>query len=328
MSTTLTTADAQHFLAAVAQQLADLRPEDRTELLEDLGLHLADLGAEDDDRPLAVRLGQPVDYARELRAAADLPVRREAPASRLAALRRRAESLSRQAPVRESWQFLFQLRPGWWVLRGYLVVLLACLHSVDSASDFPIPAPLGSHALGTMLVALVVVASVLLGRRRPPRPLGAVVITLNVLLALSTFHVAASAPDRLRVTLAPQSTPFAYSPLASVNGPILNIYPYTAAGDPLQGVLLYDQDGRPLHTRLPLWWADSCPRLLAPPLALDGVPVTFSFPQTYQLDPTRPRTSGLASPAPCAVSIPRPAVPLPVFGTAPASPSPTPLATP
>ena len=324
MSTTLTTPDAQHDLAAVARQLADLGPADRAELLEDLGLHIADLAAEDDDRPLAVRLGEPVDYARELRAAADLPVRREAPASRLAVLRLRATYLGRQAAVREGWQFLLQLRPSWWVLRGYLVVLLACLHSVNSASDFPIPAPLGSHALGIVLVALVVVASVLLGRRRLPRPLSVGVIALNVLLGLSTFHVAASAPDRLRVTLAPQSMPFAYSPLASVNGPILNIYPYTATGAPLQGVLLYDQDGRPLHTGLPLWWPDSCPRLLAAPLALDGVPVTFSFPQTYQLDPTRPRTSGLVSPPPCAVSIPRPKVPFPVFGTTPGSPAPTP----
>jgi hypothetical protein len=68
---------AQDYLAAVEHELADLSAEDRSALPEDLALHLEALTAEDDDRPLAVRLGDPVSYAADLRAAAGLPARRD-----------------------------------------------------------------------------------------------------------------------------------------------------------------------------------------------------------------------------------------------------------
>ena len=72
--------EAQDFLGAVERELADLPAEDRSALLEDLALHLEALTTEDDDRPLAVRLGSPAAYAADLRAAAGLPARAPTPA--------------------------------------------------------------------------------------------------------------------------------------------------------------------------------------------------------------------------------------------------------
>ena len=75
MTAPTTSPAAQRYLAEVAGELADLPVEERADLLEDLGLHLAALDAEDDAWPVGVRLGTPAAYAAELRAAAGLPPR-------------------------------------------------------------------------------------------------------------------------------------------------------------------------------------------------------------------------------------------------------------
>src|SRR4029453_14449275 len=67
--------EAQDYLTGVEAELADLPTDDPRPLIEDPPLPLGALPAEDDGRPLAVRLGSPAAYAADLRSAAGLPAR-------------------------------------------------------------------------------------------------------------------------------------------------------------------------------------------------------------------------------------------------------------
>jgi hypothetical protein len=245
MTTTTGTHPAQAFLAAVAAHLADLPDADRGALLEDLGMHLSALEEEPDERPVEVRLGPPAAYAAELRAAAGLP-----PAPRHGRLWSGAVSRtwwrSGTVVVREVRALLPQLLPAWWVLRGYLVVLLPSLLGVSSERDFPVPAPLGSHFLGSLLVLAAVVGSVALGRRSIARPLMALVVLADVLLMGAAVTLVLDAPHRLTVRHAVATPPpnlFSDSPLVTQHGPVTDVFAYTTGGRPLSSVLLYDQDG-------------------------------------------------------------------------------------
>lgn len=134
------------YLSAVERELADLPAEDRSALLEDLALHLEALTAEDDDRPVAVRLGSPAVYPADLRAAAGLPARAATGGS---GVRSRVDAVLASAAHRRALPALraigrlsVELRPAWWVLRGYLVVLVPCL----LGSDYPACARDGGEA--------------------------------------------------------------------------------------------------------------------------------------------------------------------------------------
>ena len=324
----------QDYLAAVEHELADLSAEDRSALMEDLALHLDALSAEDDDRPLAVRLGPPAAYAADLRAAAGLPARAGVVPSvpglrtwldRLAPVARRAAPAARATR-----RLLVELRPAWWVLRGYLVVLVPCVLGSDYAEDIPVPAPMHSHVLGVLLVLAAVTASVMLGRRKLPAAARVVVVAAGVLLVLASAGVAHGVSEDLRgrVSAAAWSPgpemPTESYPLLSRYGPVTDVFPYAADGTPLEGVLLYDQDGRPLKVGFQQWWADQCARVLEQPQAADGVPVPNSYPQSYVLDPagvdlsrTIPRPV-----ASCVADLPRPDVPLPTFPAESTAPAP------
>ena len=326
---------SQDYLAAVEHELADLPVDDRSALLEDLALHLDALTAEDDDRPIAMRLGPPAAYAADLRSAAGLPARGTASRPAIAGLRERMDRIRatpaarRLAPAaRATQRFLNDLRPGWWVLRGYLLVLVPCLLAYDGVRDFPVPAPLGSNELGVLLVVAAVVGSVALGRRRLPRPLGVGVVLVGGWLAVMAIAVwqDASSSGMTRgyaaaaVIQPPDRATGAY-PLLSRYGPVTDVLPYAADGTPLEGVLLFDQDGRPLRVGFQKWWADGCARVLAQPPAADGVPVPYSFPQSYVLDPARVDIYGGPLPVgQCVTDVPRPHVPLPVFPPADSTP--------
>lgn len=324
MSALTTTEEGQAYLDAVRRELADLPEGDRAELLEDLAMHLASLAQEDDERTLEVRLGSAARYASELRTAAGLPAREASSARRAGRARQVLQAGFASLPVSELRDFLPQLRPAWWVLRGYLLVLLPALASVDGNRDFPIPAVLGSHVLGAVLVVAVVVASVLVGRLRLPRSATAVVIVANALLVVAAGDVLASAPDRLtvreRVAVPQVIDPFHDSPLITRQGPVTNVFPYSLNGTPLRGVLLYDQDGRPLAVGQQLWWNDHCRRLRVQPRAVDGVPVAQVYPQQYALDPEGVTLSGFpVRPGQCRAVLTPPRVALPVL--APATPA-------
>ena len=317
------TAEAQEYLSAVGARLADLPDDERTALLEDLALHLDALSGEDDDRPLPVRLGPPEAYAEELRAAAGLPPLPTATAADDGLQQRVAAVLGHRAVV-EVRRLLGELRPAWWVLRGWLVVLVPCLLPVNRERDFPVPAPLGSDELGAVLVLVAVVGSVALGRRSLGRPARTLVAVAGALLALTAVLLVHDKGER-QAALAQGLGPSAPAeggtdravgrwPLLSRSGPVTDVLPYAADGTPLTGVLLFDQDGRPLRVGEQQWWADGCLRWPTHPLAADGVPVGFSYPQAYALDPGQPGADGLPVTAgQCAAELPRPSVPLPVF---------------
>ena len=324
---TVSPAQASDYLAAVEHELSDLPAEDRSALLEDLALHLEALAAEDDDRPLAVRLGAPAAYAADLRAAAGLPARgvTGGPGSRSRLDAVLASAAYRRAlPVlRGTGRLLVELRPAWWVLRGYLVVLVPCLLGGDYADDVPVPAPMRSHLLGVLLVLAAVAASVTLGRRRLPKALRVVVVAAGTLLVLASVGVATQVRADLRAHLyaawVPQSqVPDEAYPLLSRSGPVTDVFPYAADGTPLTGVLLYDQDGRPLKVGFQQWWADQCARVLDQPKAADGVPVPNSYPQVYVLDPAGVDLSRSIPrpPSSCETDVVRPNVPLPTFPAA------------
>jgi hypothetical protein len=328
------TQDAHDYLTAVERELDDLPAEERTALVEDLALHLEALAGEDDDRPIAVRLGDPVAYAADLRSAAGLPARSQrTPGAGLQA--RWAAVLAtptaqRVLPAgRELRRLVRELRPAWWVLRGYLLVFVASAAEVDSASDFPVPAPFDSPVLGLLLVVAAVAGSVALGRRTLPGPLNLVIAAGGVILVLLSLAISAAASDRYPDGASPYAMPYqpAYEqamgeyPLLSRYGPVTDVFPYAADGTPLENVLLYDQDGRPLQVGVQEWWQDECFRVLEQPLAADGVPVPHSFPQNYELFGSGVDIhTAQEVPGRCVAEVPRPDIPLPVFPPTPAEP--------
>jgi len=329
----VTPTQASDYLAAVEQELTDLPAEDRSALMEDLALHLEAMASEDDDRPLAVRLGAPAVYAADLRAAAGLPPRAAGGSGARSRLDAVLASVAyrRALPVlRGTRRLLVELRPAWWVLRGYLVVLVPCMLGGDYVHDVPVPAPMRSHLLGVLLVLAAVAASVMLGRRRLPRALRVAVVASGVLLVLASVGVASQVRADLRAHLyasawapGPQVPDETY-PLLSRYGPVTDVFPYAADGTPLDGVLLYDQDGRPLKVGLQQWWADQCARVLDQPRAADGVAVPNSYPQAYVLDPAGVDISRSIPrpPSSCEQDRPRPKVPLPTFAAESVAPDP------
>jgi len=159
--------DLDAYLDALRECFADLPTAERTELLDDVAGHLAEVAAED-GRPLADRLGPPEQYAAELRAAAGLPAPGTAATTAIGRWKRRFVRLDRRVgPVfgydRAS-DFPRQLAPAWWVLRGYAAAAVL-LWAVDGPSLVP---RIGGNAwAGGLITAAAIVASVWLGRRRP-----------------------------------------------------------------------------------------------------------------------------------------------------------------
>lgn len=335
MSTTSVTStmtpDGEAYLAAVRDELDDLPEEERADLLEDLSLHLAELSSsanrDDDAPPLDVRLGPPARYAAELRSAAGLPPRvtpRPAGAPDTRRLRDALASSGTGRRVTAAWRhpwavqarsFVPELRPAWWVLRGYLVVALPALWSADGVDDFPIPTVLGSDVVGAAAVIAAVLVSVHLARGPVGPGARRAIRAADVLLALAGLALLAQAESRISVNHAhfDSQAPRSSHELSSPHGPVTNIYPYGPDGSPLEDVLLFDQDGRPLRSATQEWWPDGCQRGVDHPQAADGVGVEFAYPKRYAVVNGSPM-------APCAATPARPPVPLPVFSPLPVPP--------
>ncbi|MFI7230765.1 hypothetical protein ACIBO5_46810 [Nonomuraea angiospora] len=233
----------EQYAQAVREALAD-HPE-RGELLEDLDDHLAEIAAES-ELPLEDRLGPPEVYAEELAAAyGDRPEgggkRRIDPRAWALGAHTR---LMAQGPYRSFVGFLPELRPGWWVLRGYLLAMLLLALTGEGGLVPP-------NLAGWALVAAGVWISVWLGRARRGRLATGLIGALNLVAALTLFAGMVDAasyggPQQARVVMAnPQ--PVWVDP-ASSNDRVYNIKPYGKDGTPLSDVYLYDQDGKPLTT--------------------------------------------------------------------------------
>jgi hypothetical protein len=252
MSATVADAQVRTYLDGVKAHLDDLPEDDRDELLEDLEEHLLEVAAESDGT-LEQRLGPPAVYAEELRASAGLPSREQLlarrPAQRVAdrlarsSLWRSAAGFAESSFGREARSFLKELAPGWWVLRGYLLVVAAAAITGGSGrDDFPIPAPV---ALGGPLVVAGVIFSVWLGRRTRNHRKGRV---LSIVFSIAVAVAAAGALSGwdsgayvYTVEDGSQSLPYLHHADGTL---IANICPYSSDGKLLSGVLLFDQDGR------------------------------------------------------------------------------------
>lgn len=315
MTTTLTPAAAA-FLDAVRSRLADLPHDVLTDLMDDVEQHLAEVLAEGsiDD------LGTPSEYAAELRSAAGLPAREDDPDgwALVRAVRRRHARFAETRAYREVRAFLPELRPAWWVARGYLlVVLLARLTHSSMREVLPIPHVSGNALLGVVAVGAAVVASVKWARRgrlrRGWQRTGAVVV--NGLAVVTAFVVMADVSDGIQpsydayyYTTQPEGV---YGPY----GQITDVRPFDEKGNALEDVQLYDQDGNPLANQI---CDRSCKRLTFPlhrppfdephgyPMAtLAPTPTVESTPTASPPPSATPSTTPSTTPGPTRSVTPR-----------------------
>lgn len=244
--------DVATYAASVRAALSDLPPDQAEVLLEDLEDHLREVAAEAGG-PLAERLGPPEQYASELRSAyGAVRAGSKRQDSALRDLRRAIGWVTTSTWYRQVRTFLPGLRPAWWVLRAYLVVLVLTAAFSRDYNLHPIPNPFSSRGLLEIVAAAIaIVLSIRLGRRN--RPLARVgrllAIGANVMIALAAVAVLArmgTFPSFAMVESGGSGPPTQGQPLYTPNGVVTNIYPYTRDGKPLTDVLLYDQDGRPL----------------------------------------------------------------------------------
>ncbi|MFG3439144.1 hypothetical protein ACGF0J_18020 [Nonomuraea sp. NPDC047897] len=216
---------------------------DAEELLDDLDDHLAEIAAES-DVPLEERLGPPAAYAEELAAAyggrpASRQKRRLRPVGRLRDLH---ATLMGKDAYRGFLGLLRELRPGWWVLRGYLLAMILA----GFADDRVLP----GDALGWLLVLAFVAASVWWGRSARGRLALPVTLLANAgaVVALLIGVAIADRPALDERHLADGSGPVMVETVSGLGGDVYNIKPYAKDGTPLTDVYLYDQNGRPLTT--------------------------------------------------------------------------------
>lgn len=264
--------DVRLFVARVRTELADLDPDEVLEITDGLEADLAELVAE--RGPGA--LGDPVEYAGELRAAAGLSS--AGPARMRRGVRAGLTELLDNAHAR--WDALVDhspgdvrpvldwLRPLWWIVRGWVAVQVAYL--VLAGGSYPGGLDLVPHlgGFGWIPLAVAVAGSVALGLGRfwPGGSRG--LVARVVLLGLNLFAVLmlppvlgwAAGPDQDAYSLGfadgqasaypAWDASYGIDEQAGVysNGRwVTNVYPYDAEGRPLVGVQLFDQLGEPIN---------------------------------------------------------------------------------
>jgi hypothetical protein len=256
MTTIALTPEAEEFLARVRDELADLPPDERDELLEDIESHLAELTGEG-GMPLAARLGSAEEFAHELRHSAGLPPRAESVApSRLDAVRSRLAGATRRA---ERFRTHLDVALVWLLARGWLLAVAAAIviGGVGHTSAWGYAHAWLPHAgfrgygAGIVLVAFIAV-SLWLGRRAA---MGRAVRLDRVASAIAIVAIVPAAWHMDSPARAPafSSVPFTTSveyrstPGLAFNGQqVANVFPYTRDGKALNDVLVYLPDGRPL----------------------------------------------------------------------------------
>lgn len=172
--TLISSLEVEQYAQAVREALADLPAAEREELLEDLPDHLAEVAAEDEGT-LRERLGDPQTYAAELRTAAGLDPRpgQDTLRATLAQSYRHGRELlvgldaglGRAMGYPRASDLGRALRPGWWVLRGWIVAQLLC----DAGQSYHwhglVPDAGTSQTGGAVITIAAILASLWLGRR-------------------------------------------------------------------------------------------------------------------------------------------------------------------
>jgi uncharacterized membrane protein len=308
--------DVASYAAEVRAALAHLPDAEREILLEDLESHLEEVASES-GVPLQERLGRPADYAAELRSAygaADTAVTKQRTPFRDRAQGVISAVIGANA-YRDVAAMLPELRPGWWVLRGYLAVLFLAFAVKGAHNLHPIPNPFTSFGLLEILAMVAAIAiSVRIGRRGVPsgRVWRGIALGANVAIALLSLPVFAGMGTNNYTLSTVDSGAYASSYQGGYYGPgVSNIYPYTKDGKLLKDVLLYDQNGRPLT----IGWAKDPGVITEYPIAADGRSITNEYPLNQRHsngDPVLPPRVALPPALPTTTSTPS------------ASPTPTP----
>src|SRR6267378_3022810 len=184
--------DIPTYAASVRAALSDLPSDQANVLLEDLEDHLTEIAAEAGG-PLTEHLGPAEQYAQELRTAYGATqgnTRRQDPVLRDLQLVRAWLTGSRW--YQQVRAFLPELRPAWWVLRGYLAALILTAAFSPGYSLGPIPDPTTKRGIAEILAAGVAIwLSVRIGRRSRNLPQGArfLAISTNVVIAFVAVAV-------------------------------------------------------------------------------------------------------------------------------------------
>ncbi|MDQ4113072.1 MAG: hypothetical protein M3306_18550 [Actinomycetota bacterium] len=250
------------FLARVRRELADLDPEVLSDITDGLEADFTELVEE--RGPDA--LGDPAEYAKELRAAAGIPLGAKAPrglAERVdgildaghdrfdQAVAKLGELLRTDVAPVVAW-----LRPLWWIVRAWAAAWLVSAMFGWGMSSAP--------AVLLLIVAVAVSMFIGAGRLWPGGERGTAARV--VLLGLNTFAVfvlfmtwasgggdstdydrgwndgfnEAGAGGGYGAPMNEQAGVYSDGKWVS------NIYPYDASGKPLTGVQLFDQEGKPI----------------------------------------------------------------------------------
>lgn len=274
------------FLARVRRELADLDPEVLSDITDGLEADFTELLEE--RGPDA--LGDPVEYAKELRAAAGIPAGVKAPrgfAEQVdglldaghrrfdAAVAKLGELLRTDLGPVVAW-----LRPLWWIVRAWAAVWLVSALFGWGMSSAP--------AVLLLVVAVAISMFIGAGRVWPGGERGTlarvVLLGLNSFAAFVLFMTWASGgvggtdydrgwSDGFNEAGGGGGYAAPIDEQAGIYSGgkwVSNIYPYDASGKPLTGVQLFDQDGKPIDVvTQPDCTSTSAAPL--PPLAVDEV---------------------------------------------------------
>jgi hypothetical protein len=255
--------EIERYISGVSAALADLPDPVRQELLEDLPDHLAEIAA-DDPASLDDRLGPPASYAAELRAATGVDVGKHerSPArvaATIAALRPHArtfdETVGRLIGYDRLVDFLAQLRPAWWVLRGYVVAMLLLYFLADGYDMFPQDSNAG--LLGWALVLVLVGLSIRIGRRplHMTRRVGPLWLAVGAAAVLAAgFGLVWVSDGSENYSPTPGYPPSAsYPPSGTVVYEDSNeVYVYTENGQPITNVRVYNRHGEAVPIAVPM----------------------------------------------------------------------------
>lgn len=316
------------YVARVRAALADLPPTQRDELTEDLADHLTEVAAESEGT-LVERLGEPETYAAELRAAAGAaPGGGRNLDQKVATAVVRVRSQLREIDARlgpplgyaTASDFLRLLRPGWWVLRGYLAAMLITVLSTGGSYGL-LPRFGGELLAGMVMLVGFVLASIWLGRRsarltRWPRwalHTGSLVLVAFALAAL------ANAENRLGYT----DYYYDQTSVDSQYGQIRDVFVYDSEGRLVENARLFDQNGSPIRLGYP-----DCQG----PVDEYANPLLRPYPYCPGQAPFGPRAPGVPVPPAAPTTTPGPtttptSTPEPT-GTATGQPTADPTATP
>jgi HAAS domain-containing protein len=253
MTTIALTPEGEAFLARVRDELADLPPDERDELLEDIESHLAEVAGEG-DVALAARLGSAEEFAHELRHSAGLPPRGpevspsrfEGARARLTAVARRGASLRGQLDATLLW----------WLARGWLLAVAVAIAIGQlgntrawSLSHTWLPHA-GLRGQGALVALAAFVALSFWLARRAAAGRG-----VRLDRAASALALVAVVPALWHLDSPPRDHYYSYrtivqtqqEPGLAFNGvPVANIFPFDRSGRPLNDVLLYLPGGLPL----------------------------------------------------------------------------------